>query len=102
MKTIKPLNFRHRNEMPFLRMLIALIAGILLQLYYPVSMLIPAAMLAIFICLLWIYTFIKKWSAAWNTRWIAGLILQLSFCLCGMLVTFFQTANHHPDHFQYR
>jgi competence protein ComEC len=100
MKKMKPTDFRHRNEMPFLRMLFALIAGILLQLSYPLEMHIPAVLLVIFIFLLWIYTIFKKWSAAWNTRWIAGMMLQLSFCLCGMLVTFFQTAHRHPDHFQ--
>src|SRR5437763_11047976 len=81
---------------PFLRLVIALIAGIILQWYSKTSL----KSIIIFTCCLIIFILVFKLfplSKKFVLRWINGLIILLLFFSFGMLITWKQNIHNNAD-----
>lgn len=86
------------KEAPFIRMLVPLMAGIIIQWYSPftVSTLIATA----FVCtlLLIVFSFFKGY-VLFAYKWIAGILLMSLFVIAGALLTQFKNITHQTKWF---
>jgi len=92
----------YRNEVPFLRMLLPFIAGVLIQLVFNIPLPVPGMVCVAGFLLLMIHTVFKKFSSSWKLRSIGGICLNLAFIAAGMSVTYLKTGSNNPNHFMYR
>lgn len=86
------------KEAPFIRMLVPLITGIIIQWYYPfaVSALIAAA--SVCTLLLIAFNFFNSY-VLFAYKWIAGVLLMSLFVIAGALLTQFKNITHQPEWF---
>ena len=86
-------NAKAFKKIPFLRLLIALIAGILIQQHCQFEKIFIAAMLAGFIIIYIGYSILIK-NKKYGWRWMDGLLLLIIvFCL-GMCIVYFKSMQH--------
>jgi competence protein ComEC len=82
------------RQIPFLRLLIALIAGIIVQWYLQFTI---HSLLVVFIStaiLLFIFYFLPS-SKQFAARWIQGIAIVLLFIITGSIISYLKDISHH-------
>ncbi len=98
MKTVKRI---YRNEMPFLRLMIPFICGIVLQLWLDMPLVFVASVFITGSLAAALYAAGRFWPEGWKWRWMPGSLLQLAFLSAGALATCLHTpvnSGHHLMH----
>ena len=84
------------RTMPFVRLLIALVTGILLQWYTGFSLtMLFAVTIVVLIALLWFRLFIP--GLQYKLQWLRGSCILLLFMAAGAMVTYTKDTSHHPQ-----
>ncbi len=86
------------KEAPFLRLLVALLPGILLQWYYPLPLEIVYAAMGFCIIGLFFLSFLKGY-AAFRFNWLKAVGIALLTALLGMLLTHYKNITHQQQWF---
>jgi competence protein ComEC len=89
-----------RNQVPLLRLLIPFLAGILCFIYTPLR--IPfwpiVLLIAIGFQLLWNIGYVRL---SYRHKWLTGLVLYLSFFICGYQLVRYNTGIEYRSHFSH-
>ncbi|MEP6512976.1 MAG: ComEC/Rec2 family competence protein, partial [Parafilimonas sp.] len=83
---------------PFLRLLLPLIAGIIIQWYLQPSLKLSITTIAIISLLFVSFTFLKE-PENFFSRWLKGILIMLFFVCLGMLITFLNNIENNPNWF---
>ncbi|MCC6288750.1 MAG: ComEC/Rec2 family competence protein [Chitinophagaceae bacterium] len=86
------------KEAPFIRLLIPLMAGIIFQWYYPVS--VSTLIIACLACCIFffIFSFLKGY-ALFRHKWLLGVLLTGIFIITGALLVHFKNITHQQKWF---
>lgn len=84
------------RQMPFVRLIVSLIAGIILQWYLQFSLSAVIISAVVLSSILLVFGFLKL-SAKYTLRWLQGLALELLFVAVGILITYNKDIQHHDD-----
>lgn len=100
MRTQKIVAVHYKNETPFIRLLFPFMAGIVSALFIVISGKAIAVLLVLLFILLAIHTGVKRMSSRYAFRVVAGIMLQFSFLLTGMLITKLRMEINFPSYFK--
>jgi competence protein ComEC len=84
------------KKIPFARLLAALIAGIILQWYFHVSVASAIIIAVAAVCLLVIFTWLPA-SKKFRFGWARGCLILILFACSGIAVTWMQNIQHHEN-----
>lgn len=86
------------KEAPFIRLLAALLPGILLQWYFPLSLTAIYCLAGIGCTTLIILSFLKAYTS-YQTNWLRAVIIMMLATLLGMILTHHKNITHQPAWF---
>lgn len=84
------------KQMPFVRLVVSLIIGIILQWYLQFSLTSIGIFTVVLSAVLLVFAFLK-FSAKYSFRWLQGLALELVFVAIGILITYNKDIRHNND-----
>lgn len=87
------------NQIPFLRLLLPFLCGILVAIYtgFQINSL-EYILLGLFL-IITLFIVLKRLNFSYNYSWIFGTLATVALFLCGFKVTVMNTEKFYPDHF---
>ncbi|HKR06765.1 MAG TPA: ComEC/Rec2 family competence protein, partial [Bacteroidia bacterium] len=87
------------NQVPLFRLLLPFLAGILLEIFYPLHNQIFLLILPVLLSIVLLFTYNKKIYRKIGIRWIYGTALNLVILVIGATITFYNSDKNSKNHF---
>ncbi|MFI5220437.1 MAG: ComEC/Rec2 family competence protein, partial [Bacteroidia bacterium] len=87
------------NQVPLFRILLPFIAGILVEIFYPLPVKLFICLLASFITVVSLFTFFKFLKRSRRLNWINGVSINAAFFSLGVIITYLNTDSNLKNNF---
>ena len=86
------------RKAPFIRLLIALSAGLVLQWYVPVLPIVSILVFLAALCAYLLFSFVSP-AAKFHRRWVQGMSIFIMLMAAGSLLCFIKNPLHQTDNY---
>ena len=86
------------RKMPFVRLLMALIAGILLQWYLHIPVLVSILLFVVAACG-WLSFLVLQTYQKFRLQWLPGVCILIMLTLCGSVLSYLKNPFNQPNHY---